>query len=322
MIQRTKSILLKVFIYFNNLIITYIMENFPITIPDEVKRVEFVSNDEAWDSIKTKIKLDFKDSIINTFPKTGTTALIYMCHLIKGGDSNWTYEDEIALFIELCWNMNIYKPKYGNPYLYKSHLAPEILLFIFGEKTKLITSIRDPISTIKSYYYFLVAKSGDPQTVNIDGVINMNDCGQFFMKQFYSYFLCRKLKTQCFVIYEDLLDDVRRKNVIERISKFLEIKDVDIEKILKMTSKEEMLKINDKFDDSFQIQICEKNNRPNICNLNKVSKVTDGKHQNNLSFSENNLKLIQEMWDETFGKEGFKNYEELVDFLRKEQSNN
>jgi len=95
----------------NDNTITSSITNFmDIACKNEVERYKenFDITPQKWESfINFKMKAD--DIIVSTYPKTGTTLALHICHLLRGGDMNFKEQHLITPFMEYIWN-------YGDDY--------------------------------------------------------------------------------------------------------------------------------------------------------------------------------------------------------------
>ena len=297
-------------------------KEFPIDIPSvkDLKKIEFVQNEESWEFLKN-IKMEKNDIIVGTYPKTGTTVLIHICHLLKGGSLNFKTQYEVCPFIEVAWNLNTTDYySYGHPALFKSHMSLSYLFSIYGKETKIITTFRNPENILKSFYQFNVSKDLPTGTIE-EFEIYLENNMLFCLTEvefMYEAFKCRKLPNVCLILYDDLNNEDLKIKVINKLSKFIGVSNFDIDKILLLSSKQEMIKDESKFDDSISIEIYEKNGRPHHIDKKPGMKVTNSKHQESINLTSSIINKIKTKWDNTFGKEGINSYDELVLLIRSE----
>lgn len=298
-------------------------EEFPVFVPlvENLTKIRYVQNEESWEFLKN-VKMEKNDIIISTYPKTGTTAIIQICHLIKGGDMDFKCQYDVSPFLEVIWNLNISEYYlFGRPGLFKSHMSLPYLFSIYGKNCKIICTLRNPESTIKSYYQFFLEKAEIKLTFEEfdDFMVERKPFGNTSVEYMYEVFKCRKLPNICLVLFEDLMDEDLKIKAIKRISEFMEVHNYDIDYVMKMSSKMEMMNHESKFDDSNTIERFEKNGRMHHVEKLKGKKVTDSKHQDDLKLTSSMIEKLELRWTATFGKDGIKNYDDLVSIIKSEQ---
>lgn len=101
------------------------------------------------------------DYCITTFPKTGTTLLSFICHLLRCDGID---EENLTNFEDICqvvphtssaWfiNQDINADQPGTSRLFKSHRPLQQVAYLPGaEWVKYIVTIRDPTTTLLSLY--------------------------------------------------------------------------------------------------------------------------------------------------------------------------
>ena len=298
-------------------------EDFPIFVPlvKDIEKVFYVQNEESWEFLKN-VKMEKNDIIISTYPKTGTTAVIHICHLIKGGDMNFKCQYDVSPFLEVIWNLNISEYYlFGRPGLFKSHMSLPYLFSIYGKDRKIITTLRNPENIIKSYYQFFLEKVKREFTFEEfeEFIEEKKPFDKNSIEYMYDVFKCRKLPNVCLVLYEDLLEDDLKIKSVKRISEFMGIKNYDLDFVMKMSSKEEMIMHESKFDDSNALKVFEQNGRVHHLESLPGKKITDSKHQSALKLTSKMIEKHALRWAATFGKEGIKNYEQLALLIKSEQ---
>ena len=286
--------------------------------------------EEAWDFFKSFDKFREDDLLISTIAKTGTTVIQQICHLLRGGDMNFEDLNFEMVFMELIYN-------YGTKYeecnafqkykqrVFKLHSPLSISTKLFG-KLRHIVTIRDPISTFKSFYNFLTQKELPffPKTFDIF-CLSYDKVGFFgidYFKQTAENYKCRNCDNILLLVYEDFEENP--SEFIKKIVDFMRVDNYDLKEILRMTTKEFMLDNVTKFDDVLLEKFMETSGRPRtILKFKGAPKVTNGEHHTKLILGEAARNRLQQNWDDTIGKEfGFKSYEEMRNSYKKEQESN
>lgn len=225
-------------------------------------------------------KMRATDIIVSTFPKTGTTLLLQLCHQLRsGGDMSFDDQYEVTPWLALGWDMGVdlEQPSLPQPRVYKSHarLSSEV------PGAKYIVTLRDPIATLKSYHTFLISKKAPPAyhggsfSHALQGMLSDDLFQRIFPRltidefayrrigwdknaawggsiwDYYTeYWLSRKQSNVLVIVYEDLLKD--KATEIKKIAAFM---GVTLSKTLastvsNMTSVEFMKEHGSKFDES------------------------------------------------------------------------
>merc|ERR1712156_892402 len=111
-----------------------------------------------------------------------------------------------------------------------------------------------------------------------------------------------------FVSFEKLKSNPT--NEVRRIAAFMniEVTDERVAEIVQLTSRDSMLEHVTKFDDHWMAQAQKEHG---TCNkiMEPAAKVTSG---HSVTWCEESLKVMQEMWLRTFGETGLNSYEELI----------
>lgn len=124
------------------------------------------------------------DIYIVTYPKTGTTLMQYICHLLRihCGGANRADQTEKIMYTpdfedihQVCphtssaWflNQDLNAPQPGCLRLFKSHRRlQEIYMHNPPEHVKYITTIRRPLDTLQSLYHFRRARGVESRTIS------------------------------------------------------------------------------------------------------------------------------------------------------------
>lgn len=192
---------------------------------------------------------------------------------------------------------------------------------------KYIVTIRDPRSTLVSWWKFL--KNNDPPPLRkYTSISEFALDKEFFAENmkfgvslweyFNEYLQHLKDPNVLVVVFEDLVKDIRGH--LPTLSKFLglTVSDSHLDAIAHLSSKQEMLTNISKFDESWTHERLKALNRSKEPDCFKPSpRVTSGSDPSTLS--EDTIQFLDDRWKEVIETStGIKNYEELADIVRKE----
>ena len=277
--------------------------------------------------LKTELSIQHVpgDVYIITYPKTGTTVLQYMCHLLRTNCSGDEFEDihQVCPHTSSAWfiGQDLNAPQTALPRLFKSHrelqqVAP------FSNGIKYISTIRDPTQTLISIWNFRkergtnvcdeslidFARSRRWMESNNDGSVTN------LFENLTTYWKCRTADNFLLLPFEDFVSN--REDWLPIIAKFLDVPCTPelVKKVSAMTSKEAMLLNCSKFDESWCKSQRELLKRPHPKILRDSSKVTKGHGEMAKSVMDNcDIHEIQsKLWYEKVEKvTGIKSYEEM-----------
>ena len=142
-----------------------LLPHIPIGHPDAMMSAESVRR--ASEEFVTRRD----DVIVATFPKTGTTLVTWICHLLRTGAREETAGmDDVETFYELCpwpmlsWDIGVDPNSAqeggrvvgtgGSPRIFKSHLRMASVY----PGCRYVVTVRDPGRTALSFYNFFIAK--------------------------------------------------------------------------------------------------------------------------------------------------------------------
>ena len=288
------------------------------------------------------------DCFVTTPPKTGTTLLQYICHLLRSVSSSDLNDDElfknatqfediyqVAPWAMMAWDLgyDITEKDYeqrcqvsNKSYpvrIFKSHQR----LAAMNPGAKYIVTVRDPRTTLISWWKFL--KKNDPPPLRqytsvsefaLDKTFFAENMvfGASLWEYYNEYLLCLKNPNVLVVVFEDLAKDIRGH--LPTLSKFLGLKisDGHLDEIAKLASKESMMNNISKFDESWTHERLTSLKRSTYPDCFKPSpRVTQGSDPSILS--EETIHFLDSRWKEVIeASSGIKNYEELASIVRNE----
>ena len=282
------------------------------------------------------------DVIVITAPKSGTTWLQHMLHLIKTGGDDVTFDDiyEVAPWIDFAWELGqeLNADQRGNIRIFKSHGV----LSRVHEGCKYVCVIRDPLKMLKSLYTFFLAKAENMTEMTSRTKQMVADVNTFyqspvwtagmsfsggdsFFKHFVEFYKCRQCPTVSLLIFEDIQADLR--GTIEQMCDFMDVprSTTLVEKVAERASLEWMTAHSTKFDDHMIYDRQVSLGRWGYGRMAPASKVNlrlmseEGKRK--AEPSDETIQGLRADWKRLVTPEtGFETYEEMVDALRKERA--
>jgi len=264
-----------------------------------------------------------EDVVLCTMPKSGSTWLAVTCHLLRGGDLQFQDLNQAVPWHQLGWDLDWDPASKVNtmqrklrPRLWKSHQL------ISGEKPNIryITTIRDPISVLKSWHHFMTEK-------NVPGFVGHTvdevfaGSPKLFRENMTRYsapwkylleaYLLRDHPDVLVICFEDLQKDFT--NMLPKIAWFLGLKKVPQDFLLRisqMTCKEQMSKDIEKYNENWSCKRLHEIGRSKIPwgNSDKVSFVKYAEP------SEKTIKECGRLLEKKFSKHGLdiiKTYNDL-----------
>ena len=230
------------------------------------------------------------DVVIVTFPKTGTTLVQYMCHLLRTEGKHTQFEDihQMCPHTSSAWfiGQDLNADQIARPRLFKSHRElSQVAAYTNG--VKFISTIRDPLATLLSAYAFGKVRKSDREDASVlefassdkwSKEYNLGAISTIF-EHFATFWQCRECSDFLLLPYEDLISD--RPKWLVKIGQFMNIPSSSltseiIETISDLTSKESMLVQVSKFDESWCKRERERLARPHPIIKDIAAKVTSG----------------------------------------------
>lgn len=290
------------------------------------------------------------DVIVATFPKTGTTLVTWICHLLR--TDALPFEDERAIDFEtlyevvpwptLSWDIGYDPNVQGSefyPRVFKSHLRMASVY----PGCKYVVTIRDPAKTGLSFYNFCIAKKipfvVDTENENKPRMdLSAFLVGTHFVKgipktptsdlrpsiwDFYAeYHALMECPSVLILVYEDFLkEEETKRNQIRRLGRFLGITSGDerareddlVDRTAALSTKEYMAKHVSKFDEPYE-RAKELNRAADISQLAPGAKVATKAHKQTLD--DRARAFLEDGWKQSMEPLGYKNYEEFAVAVR------
>lgn len=319
-----------------------LLEYIPIGHPDSMMSNESVR--KAVEEFCTKPS----DVIVATFPKTGTTLVTWICHLLRTGASEKSslsgFETlyEVVPWPMLSWDIG-YDPNESDfePRVYKSHLRMASIY----PGCKYVVTIRDPAKTALSFYNFFIAKrvpflvaptSEDDDSSNENNTRLLMDVSTFlvntpFVKgspktpsselrasiwEYYAeYHALLESPSVLMLIYEDLVADMSSST--RALAKFLGLENHSdnelIERTVAMSTKEYMARHMSKFDEPYE-RAKALARAADISQLAPGAKVAVQKHTQ--TFDDRANAFLDEQWRSSMEPLGYPDYASFCTTVR------
>jgi len=264
------------------------------------------------------------DIYIVTYPKTGTTILQYMCHLLRTKCEGADFEDihQVCPHTSSAWfiDQDLNAPQEAPPRLFKSHRKLEQVA-PFAKGVKYIATIRDPTRTLMSVWSFRQERgNADPNEATVIDFAkskrwtqsNNGSSVTSYFDHIAGFWKCRHASNFLLIPFEDFVEC--REKWLPLIADFMGVSCNDslVAKVAFMTSKEEMLKNVSKFDESWCRAQREAKGRPHPKIIKDAAKVTRGHDISSVLQDEELKKIQQSLWDaKVAAVTGINNYDEM-----------
>ena len=271
------------------------------------------------------------DIIVATFPKTGTTLVTWVCHLLRTGGTKSDLSGletlyEVVPWPLLSWDIG-YDPNIDGsqffPRVFKSHLRMASVY----RGCKYIVTIRDPAKTVLSFYNFFLAKQV-PVALEMDFSTFCTDTpfvkgreGRASIWEYYQeYHALRHCPSVLVLVYEDLVRDMPTQ--IARIAQFMDIdvttkNDDDgnlVSQVTRMATKEFMAQHMSLFDEPYE-RAKRLGRAADLSQLAAGAKVAVQPHPQTLNDTAKDF--LAQQWQQTMQPLGYENYQAFADTFRK-----
>jgi len=264
------------------------------------------------------------DVVILTVPKTGTTWLMQICHIMRGGQMDFDDIYQVVPWSQISWDLDIplNDQKGLEPKLFKTHNP---LRCYAKRNVKIIATIRQPERVVKSFWSFIKGKGFDFAQVPLNefwqtrkNYINrISTAGNRMWEDYIEFWRARDLDNVLVLCFEDLTKDFERQ--LKIIADFLEISPTPelIQKVADMSSKDYMGHYQEKFDESWALKrLIEVGRVPDdkLDHSKPSPHITKGDHG---SFTSESLELFKEQWaTRVEDRIGLKDYAAMQDDIR------
>ncbi len=256
-----------------------------------------------------QVKLRPSDVVITPYGKSGTTWTQQIVHTLRTrGDMEFDDISRVVPWIEVSAGLGIDldAEQKANPRAFKSHLSWDEM----PRGGKYINVVREPESAAVSGFKFMEGWYVEPDTIDINEFVQLTFLARReYYKHLKSWWPRRNDDDVLFLAYEHMLEDPR--GTIVRIADFTNIElDDDLLAItLEHSSREYMLKYQDRFDDAMMRKQSEE-----LVGLppgSDSSKVTAG--SSTLSLSDKTMALFDQAWQEEITEPlGYRSYSDLI----------
>jgi len=292
------------------------------------------------------------DVIVSTFSKTGTTLVLWICHLLRtfmhinSPDGDVMVEETITSQIEtlyevvpwplLCYDIG-YDPNVDGsqffPRVFKSHLRMASVY----RGCRYVVTVRDPAKTTLSFYNFLLSKEvplvlelPDVTSFLLDTPFVQGRPGRASLWEYYQeYHLLLDCDSVLFVVYEDLVGEEKSKWV-RAIGEFMmsdpkenddesssqtreRITPATIDAVCKYSTKEFMSKHNHLFDEPYE-RAKKLGRAADLSQLAPGKKIALSPHPQ--TFDANGLAFFHKKWTETMKPLGYDDYNAFAVTIR------
>lgn len=265
------------------------------------------------------------DIVVATFPKTGTTLVSWICHLLRTDGE--PVLDQIETLYEvipwptLSWDIG-YDPNVNGgqffPRVFKSHLRMASVY----RGCKYIVTVRDPEKTALSFYNFFLSKQV-PHVMEMDASTFVTDTpfvkgreGRAGIWEYYQeYHILRDCPSVLVLVYEDLVKNMPA--CIEMIAKFMgflppeQITTDLISKVASKSTKEFMAQHMSLFDEPYE-RAKRLGRAADLSQLAPGAKIAVSTHTQTLD--EAAKRFLSTRWQETMG--GPKGYADYAAFAK------
>jgi len=323
-----------------------LLPHIPIGHPDSMMSRESVRR--AVEEFQTRPS----DIIVATFPKTGTTLITWICHLLRtnalpieendGTENSFETLYEVVPWPTLSWDIGYDPNVQGSqftPRVFKSHLR---MASIYSG-CKYVVTVRDPAKTTLSFYNFFLAKKvpflvdasndgsdckpkvdvstflvdmpfvkGSPQTPTTNLRASIWD----YYAEYHALLECPDV---LILVYEDFLKDMPSQ--IRQLSQFMGISDTLsraesddlIDRVVSLSTKDYMARHMSKFDEPYE-RAKKLNRAADISQLAPGAKVAVKTHKQTLD--DRAQQFLEDRWSSQMGQLGYEDYGSFAKVVR------
>jgi len=260
------------------------------------------------------------DVLINTAPKSGTTLLTQICHMLRTGGSPPPYEDvhQVAPYVPLAFDLgqDLNADQVAEPRLFKLHTRPSLL----AERARMIIGVREPVAMCISFYNYEVAMFGRDVIGSPEEFVmhTMTDAPFHLMRE---GFELRSELGVLFLPYEFLVK--HRKDCVRAIASLMGIEPLTselLQSVLHHSSRTYMLENKEQFANGWTFRTLEARNRKHAYSYKgffpkPAPKVTLGlsAEQVDASLSPEVQQAVRNRWWELCGKHiGCRTYADML----------
>jgi len=278
------------------------------------------------ESLKRSMEFQHKpsDVFVLTVPKTGTTWLMQICHILRGGDMNFEDIYQVTPWPQISWDLDInLSDQHGlTPRVFKTHQPLRCYAKTPG---KYIITLREPERVCKSFWAFMRGKQIPFALVSLNEFWNtpssyrdrFGSSNISLWRAYVEFWKCRHLDDILVLVFEDLVKDP--KKWIPVIADFMGIPSSPtlVARVADMSSKEFMAKHQEKYDESWAHQRLIEVGRLSLDQTEQSRPsphITSGNHG---EFTVESKMEFDRVWKErVYAKTGLRSYTELQDSCR------
>jgi len=278
------------------------------------------------ESLKRSMEFKHKlsDVFVLTVPKTGTTWLMQICHILRGGDMNFEDIYQVTPWPQISWDLDInLSDQHGlTPRVFKTHQPLRCYAKTPG---KYIVTVREPERVCKSFWAFMRGKRIPFSLVSLNEFWNTpssyrDRCSSSnisLWRAYVEFWKCAQLDNVLVLVFEDLVEDP--KKWIPVIADFMDVpcSPTLVARVAEMSSKEFMAKHQEKYDESWAHKRLLEVGRLAMDQMDQSRPsphVTTGNHG---EFTDESKREFDRVWKErVYANTGLKSYSELQESCR------
>lgn len=233
------------------------MQHLPVTEP----HLPYASQVSQQQLVEFKARRT--DVFVCSPPKTGTTLMQVVCHLLRGGGDDYVDLYEVSPFLELAFDLGQeinaadFQDHVPAPRVFKSHQ----LLTATPRGGRYICLVRDPAAAAISYYAFMIERRNPKvlQLADVDDFVRRNSDGAFSWASIWTYVneyhAVGNDPNVLIVPYETVVGPNKRR-VLQAVADFIGVSCDDrlLDHVMEQTTKEAMARNISRFDLSWASQ--------------------------------------------------------------------